>query len=691
MTLDLPHHEGSPAYVSPLTSMEAAVPDRTTPKATAAPGSPIERPRDDVANAVLGNGSLLVTVSRRGEVQQLTWPHLDHASQLGELRLGQLEGERIAWLDEPQLTSSQRFESDADILVTDLDHEVVVTDVVDPRAPVLLRHVRGLTGRFAVYVRPELAGSARAGGAYVEPSSGTLVFHRREHVLAVAIDAPARAAVADRHRDGSTAEELIGGRLYGGIVHGVVDGAIVTEHPAPTVTVAFAFATDRGEAVRRAQAALRDGPGDIHRARQAADRAVLDQVTSPLGGAEVAALDRRSHLVFSCLSDRQTGGVLAGPEVDPWFERSGGYGFVWPRDLAFILLALLASGRRDLALPALRWLVGAQGEDGLWLQRNWTDGRLAPSWGTQLDETGAVLVACEQAWQALGDERLDADLWPAMARGADALVATLDPDTGLPAPSMDLWEERVGVHAFTAATSCAGLRAAALTAQRHDPDRAGSWREAAERVRAGIDEHLWSETHGRYLRSVDVAREDAAGAPTPPCYDLLDHPGAPVGSVDPVDEVVDVSLLGLAYPFGVVAADEPRMAATIDAVRTRLATRDDGLLRYEGDTYIGGNPWVLARLWLGLTLRAPGADVPADGLDHALRSATSTSLLPEQVDEHTGAPVWVVPLTWSHAMFVLACRPDPVGLPSAVNQRAGAGRAPRERSHPHRRARPVRG
>jgi glucoamylase len=652
--------------------------------------------RDDVANAILGNGSLLATVSRYGELEQLWWPHLDDAPQLGEIRLGHAVGDEPVWFDRPAGGVDQRYEDATDLLVTDIVGVARITDVVDPDVPVLLRQITGAAGRLVVHARPHLAGTPRAGGAYVDPSSGALVFHRRDHVLAIAVDVPAAAKVADREAAGSTPKVLLGGGLAGGIVHGEVEGTLVAEQPSATVTVALAFADDRRTAVQRARQALDRGFAAIARARTEADAAVLAKVTAPLGAEsaplghapaplrhepaapddaaasrggrinEVVALDRRSHLVFSCLTDRATGGVLAGPEVDAWFQRSGGYGFVWPRDLAFILLAYLASGRDDLARPALRWLVRSQGEDGLWLQRNWTDGRLAPSWGTQLDETGAVLVAFEQAWATLGDAGLDRELWPAMARGADALVETLDPATGLPAPSMDLWEERVGVHAFTAATACAGLRAAAAMAQRWEPARAQAWRDAAQRIRTGIDEHLWSPAHGRYLRSIDVARGDTDGAPTPVCYDILDHPSSPVASVDPVDEAVDVSLLGLVYPFGVFGADEPRMAATIAAVRTRLATRDGGLRRYEGDTYVGGNPWILARLWLGLTERTPGSPVPADGLDYAIRAATSTSLLPEQIDEVTGAPAWVVPLTWSHAMFVLACRPDPRGLPSTV-------------------------
>ena len=38
--------------------------------------------------AVLGNGALLVTLSARGEVERLLWPHVDGPSHVSELRLG---------------------------------------------------------------------------------------------------------------------------------------------------------------------------------------------------------------------------------------------------------------------------------------------------------------------------------------------------------------------------------------------------------------------------------------------------------------------------------------------------------------------------------------------------------------------------------------------------------------------------
>jgi glucoamylase len=67
---------------------------------------------------------------------------------------------------------------------------------------------------------------------------------------------------------------------------------------------------------------------------------------------------------------------------------------------------------------------------------------------------------------------------------------------------------------------------------------------------------------------------------------------------------------------------------------------------------------VLAALWFGLWHRQVG-DEPglARALEHALEVQTELGLLPEQVTK-SGEPAWVVPLAWSHAMLLLASRPE---------------------------------
>jgi GH15 family glucan-1,4-alpha-glucosidase len=332
-------------------------------------------------------------------------------------------------------------------------------------------------------------------------------------------------------------------------------------------------------------------------------------------------------LVFDALSARETGAVIAAPELDPHRIHSGGYGFVWARDLAFVVLAMLASERHEPARRALLWFPRAQDPSGVWLQRHRTDGSVAPSWcAHQLDETGTVLFAYEAAWRELRDEELDESLWPSARRAADFLIGTLDDDY-LPCATADLWEEREGQHAYTTAAVAAGLRAAACFAARYEPRLREGYADAAEQVGAAVDRWFWSESEGCYLRTLG-------------------------------DTAVDASLLGLAWPFAVVDPQSERMRATVAAIERTLGRPGGGLLRYEGDTYAGGNAWVLAALWLGLWRRQAG-DLRGHerALDYACRVATPLQLLAEQVSDD-GKPVWVLPLAWSHAMFVLAARPE---------------------------------
>ena len=67
---------------------------------------------------------------------------------------------------------------------------------------------------------------------------------------------------------------------------------------------------------------------------------------------------------------------------------------------------------------------------------------------------------------------------------------------------------------------------------------------------------------------------------------------------------------------------------------------------------------MLAALWLGLWHRQVGDDAGHErALAYALRAQTKLGLLPEQVTDD-GEPAWVVPLAWSHAMLLLAARPE---------------------------------
>ena len=265
----------------------------------------------------------------------------------------------------------------------------------------------------------------------------------------------------------------------------------------------------------------------------------------------------------------------------------------------------------------------------------------------------------EAAWRELGDAALDRELWSSARAAGDFLCGFVDEETGLPLPSVDLWEQTDGQHAYSAAATFGGLRACAAMAARHEPSLESRYAQAAERVRAALEEHLWSEEHGRYLRSRWVGRQDAGGEAPPAIFDrALRYPTRAVRSVDCEDARVDSSLLGLSWPFGAVDPSSSRMRATLAAVERELRLSDGGVLRHEDDEYAGGNPWLISTLWLGLAHRRAGNEAGLrEAVDYALVRQTSLGLLPEQVTSE-GEPAWVVPLGWSHAMLVLASRPE---------------------------------
>lgn len=609
--------------------------------------------------AILGNGSLLATVSERGEIERLFWPNVDHGQHLGELRLGLESPDGISWLDEEPADWEQSYVEGASVLVTTVrldDATVEVTDLVTPGEPVLARGVRFSRGaRLVVRIVPSLDGDARNVAGYVDPASGALVFYERGVALAITLGSPSSVATLREGNGGAASADVV-------VHRAPVEGSLAAEIGESDIAlVVAAFGATPAEAIARLARPAAVGFDVLVSERLAYDREAV-ALAEPSVAEPVAVDDLygRSLLVLEQLTDRQTGATIAAPEFDPDFTQSGGYGFVWPRDLAYNVLSLLAAGRGDLARPALRWLAREQAPEGLWLQRYWTDGSLAPSWGLhQLDETGVVVFAYEAAWRALGDAALDRELWPSARAAGDFLCDFTEPDTGLPLPSVDLWEQTDGQHSYSAAATYGGLAACAAMAARHEPGLEARYREAAERVRSGIDAYLWSDEHGRYLRSRWVGRSDELGDKPPAIFERrLRYPTRVVRSVDREDPRVDSSLLGLSWPFRAVDPSSPCMRATVAAVEAELGLPDGGVLRHEGDDYAGGNPWLISALWLGLAQRQAGEiEGWARSLEYALSRQTSLGLLPEQVTQ-AGEPAWVVPLGWSHAMLVLAARPE---------------------------------
>jgi GH15 family glucan-1,4-alpha-glucosidase len=131
------------------------------------------------------------------------------------------------------------------------------------------------------------------------------------------------------------------------------------------------------------------------------------------------------------------------------------------------------------------------------------------------------------------------------------------------------------------------------------------------------------------------------------------------------DERLDGSLIWLGVPFEVLPLDDPRIAATAEAIRRELTAPNGGVYRYRGDTYYGGGEWLLLTCSLGwhdaLTGNRNGV---ADARGWVRAQARANGDLPEQVTDFAQHPAMVepwlrrwgpiaTPLLWSHAMYLI--------------------------------------
>ena len=101
---------------------------------------------------------------------------------------------------------------------------------------------------------------------------------------------------------------------------------------------------------------------------------------------------KRSILLFPLLTNQETGGIIASAEIDEEFSKCGRYAYCWPRDAVFITKALdILKMEKETEKFYKTFCKNTQSKNGMWEQRFYTDGKLAPSWGYQIDETASVV------------------------------------------------------------------------------------------------------------------------------------------------------------------------------------------------------------------------------------------------------------------------------------------------------------
>ena len=371
---------------------------------------------------------------------------------------------------------------------------------------------------------------------------------------------------------------------------------------------------------------------------------------------------KRSILLFPLLTNKETGGVAAAVEVDENLTQCGRYGYCWPRDAVFVTRAFDKIKMSKEAEKFYKvFCKNTQSKNGMWEQRFYTDGRLAPCWGYQIDETaGVVYGACEH-YKATGDKKFLKDVLKMCENAVKFLFIYLDNILGLHDDSdivkneiektyhtedrnklpvsYDLWEMNEGVHIYSLASIYAAF---------------SSIMEMYKVVKPEYEEknRLKLESINKIEKKIDMYKKEMEKYINEKMY----NENTKTIKRNTNDEITDISVLGTVVPFKMYGPKEKRVVNTIEKINMTLRTYTGGYLRFEGDHYREGkSPWSISTLWMAMYYKEIGQKNKAqECIDYIVNSANKHGFIGEQIDNNTIQPNWVIGLTWAHAMFILS-------------------------------------
>jgi GH15 family glucan-1,4-alpha-glucosidase len=358
-----------------------------------------------------------------------------------------------------------------------------------------------------------------------------------------------------------------------------------------------------------------------------------------------------STMIVKSQMDKR-GAVIASTDSTLLNYSRDAYDYCWPRDGSYAIWPFIRMGYFNEPYRFFEFSKRGMHPSGYLMHKYRADGALGSSWHPyvhdggvigvpiQEDETALVVFVFCQFYQLNQTSSLIKDFYLSMIKPmANFLAEFIEPQTGLPKPSYDIWEEVFITTTYTTAVVYGALIAASdLAVIAGDEESAVRWRSAAEDIKQAAKKHLYNEERNVFYKGISVK------------YGQITK-----------NDVIDTSAIFGVFMYGLFDVTGPEITASISTMKERFNLLDDepGLPRYENDEYrredvsITGNWWYITTLWYAqYEIEQGNIDEAIRILDWVSNHAYGTGMLGEQINPMNDHIVSPAPLTWSHAEYL---------------------------------------
>jgi len=637
---------------------------------------------------VTGNGNLMVGMDSRNMLEDLYFPYVgmeNHIAYQHIHRIGIFENGRFTWLYDENWNHEMHYLEDT--LVTDSDAvnqkwrlSFHFNDFVYPTENALIRKItikndadydRNLKLFFGQDIH--LYGDKQQDTAFYEPDLKAMIHYRKRRYFLISGLTDNKEGVDSFTTGKSEYLGLVGtwkdaedGNLQEhaieqGSVDSTVEFDISVKANSDTVLYFWVCAGQKmGEVKRIHEFIIKQTPAKLLKNTVNYWKSWVNKDNEKISdiSKDFQKIYKQNLLILRTQIDNR-GAIIASTDLDIMKFNKDTYSYMWPRDGAWVSLALDRAGYGEISKRFFEFCAEIVTKDGYVLPKYNPDGSVGSSWHPyykngkkqlpiQEDETAIVLFALFKHYQYFEDIEFMQKMYvPIIHSMGNFLLEFRDGKTGLPFPSYDLWEREKGITAYTCSSVYAGLMAATyLSDVLGHFNHKRRYEKAAFEVREAILKYLYDDEKKRFLKRLEVDEE--------------------TGEMKK-DYIIDASMHAL-WMFGVLPPEDDRIFDTNQAIYKALyvPTSIGGLGRYEDDDYqrvnndytnIPGNPWIITTLWHAQWLMAVAKDreglKPVEKyLKWAIDHMNKAGVLPEQLNPFNGEPLSVAPLTWSHAVFV---------------------------------------